>query len=112
MNKLTNAGQGQPRKGYKQVNLGLPDKTLTALDSNKSSMPVGKKSRNELLIHLVDLAIPILAPDLIKKIDKIAKQQDWSRSYTIEQLLRAVLNVNPEYDLGDFALILQGKKGE
>jgi hypothetical protein len=52
---LTNAGQGQPRKNYKQVTLGLPDRTLAILDKHKASMPSGKRTRNELLIAIVDL---------------------------------------------------------
>ena len=52
---LTNAGQGQPRKNYKQVTLGLPDRTLAILDKHKASMPAGKRTRNELLIAIVDL---------------------------------------------------------
>jgi hypothetical protein len=42
----------------------------------------------------------------------VAKLQGWDRSYTIEQMCRLVLDLNPDYDEGDFELIRRGLGGE
>lgn len=50
-----------------------------------------------------------LPPDLVDRIDGIAAQQFWDRSYAIEQLCRAILNLDPDYDESDFVLIRKGR---
>lgn len=46
-----------------------------------------------------------LPKDLDDRVREIATQQNWELTYAYEQLCRAMLNLNPDYDENDFAQI-------
>lgn len=49
-----------------------------------------------------------LPPEVIEALDRVATQQDWDRSYTIEQFCRAALGLPTDYSPEDLGLIVQG----
>lgn len=83
-----------------------PDLALP--DERENLTNAGKGRPNKRLKRVL---LP-LSPELLDRIDEIAQQQDWARNYTVEQLCRAMLDLNPDYDEADFALIRAGLAGE
>lgn len=59
-----------------------------------------------------------LPPEVLKRLDEIAEQQEWDRSYTIELFICAIAGITEikgkpvAYDLQDLLLIAAGAKLE
>lgn len=79
----------------------MPNPNPKLENLTRAGMGQPKKGRKRIQVTL--------PPELIERLDEVATLQDWDRSYTIEQLCRAMLDFKPDYDESDFVLIRQGR---
>lgn len=80
----------------------MPNHNIIPRPENLTRAGMGQPKKGRSRVQIT------LPPELIAHLDKIAAQQKWNRSETVEYCCRAILDFNPHFDEADFALIRQG----